>query len=204
MRFFRVPWYVRLLLFRRVWSSKSVNGTVCLTFDDGPIPEVTPWVLDQLKAAGMKATFFCVGENVRKHPEIYERIISEGHQVGNHTMRHEKGTQQSTAEYLNSVEEASGLVQSRLFRPPYGRLTFRQSQKLRKRYKLVMWSWLSYDYDPEVPVDEIIRKADRQVRSGDILVFHDNVKSFDRLKVILPGVLEGLQRKGLGSRSLIY
>jgi peptidoglycan/xylan/chitin deacetylase (PgdA/CDA1 family) len=199
MRFFRVPWYVRMSLMRRTWRMERAENAVYLTFDDGPIPDVTPWVLDQLKDAGVKATFFCVGDNVEKHPEIYQRLLLEGHAVGNHTMKHEKGTQVSLERYLNSVEDTSRIMESKLFRPPYGRITWKQSRALRREYKIVMWSWLSYDFDPKVSVSKIIEKARNEIRSGDILVFHDNVKSFERLKVILPEVLNDLRNKGLTS-----
>lgn len=199
MRFFRVPWYVRMSLMRRTWRMERAENAVYLTFDDGPIPDVTPWVLDQLKEAGVKATFFCVGDNVQKHPEIYQRLLSEGHAVGNHTMKHEKGTKVSFTRYLNSVEDTSRIMESKLFRPPYGRMTWKQSRALRREYKIVMWSWLSYDFDPKVSVSKIIEKARNEIRSGDIVVFHDNVKSFERLKVILPEVLNDLRNKGLTS-----
>jgi peptidoglycan/xylan/chitin deacetylase (PgdA/CDA1 family) len=186
-------------LMRRTWRMERAENAVYLTFDDGPIPDVTPWVLDQLKEAGVKATFFCVGDNVQKHPEIYQRLLSEGHAVGNHTMKHEKGTKVSFTRYLNSVEDTSRIMESKLFRPPYGRMTWKQSRALRREYKIVMWSWLSYDFDPKVSVSKIIEKARNEIRSGDIVVFHDNVKSFERLKVILPEVLNDLRNKGLTS-----
>ena len=186
-------------LMRRTWRMDRAKNAVYLTFDDGPIPDITPWVLDQLKDAGVKATFFCVGDNVQKHPEIYQRLLLEGHAVGNHTMKHEKGTKVSLQRYLNSVEDTSRIMESKLFRPPYGRMTWKQSRALRREYKIVMWSWLTYDFDPKVSVSKIIQKARKEIRSGDIVVFHDNVKSFERLKVILPEVLNDLRNKGLTS-----
>ena len=173
------------------------NQTVYLTFDDGPVPEATPWILELLKEKGMKATFFCVGDNVRKHPEIFEQILSEGHAVGNHTMRHEKGVVTEESSYLDSVDEASKYIESKLFRPPYGRMTWKQSRVLRKKFRIIMWTWLSYDFDQNVPTQRIVQKAKKEIKSGDIVVFHDNMKSFDRLKKILPDVLSDLERKGL-------
>ncbi|MEY4605161.1 MAG: hypothetical protein RIT43_2453 [Bacteroidota bacterium] len=175
------------------------KGTIFLTFDDGPHPEVTPWVLDRLRESGMKASFFCVGENVRKYPEIYNRILEEGHAVGNHTMRHEKGTQTDLQAYVDSVEDASNYISGTLFRPPYGRISRKQANALRKKFHLVMWTWLSYDYDASVSADQIIRNAQRKITSGDIAVFHDNVKSFERLQLILPEFLRILKEKGLKS-----
>ena len=197
MKFFRVPGYISMFFRHRVWRVANDSKTVCLTFDDGPVPEATPWILELLKEKGMKATFFCVGDNVRKHPEIFKQILSEGHAVGNHTMRHEKGIVTEESSYLDSVDEASKYIESSLFRPPYGRMTGKQSRVLRKKFRIVMWTWLSYDYDQNVPTQRIVQKAKKEIRSGDIVVFHDNMKSFDRLKEILPEVLNDLEKKGL-------
>ena len=197
MKFFRVPGYISMFFRHRVWRVANDNKTVYLTFDDGPVPEATPWILELLKEKGMKATFFCVGDNVRKHPEIFEQILSEGHAVGNHTMRHEKGIVTEESSYLDSVDEASKYIESSLFRPPYGRMSGKQSRVLRKKFRIIMWTWLSYDYDQNVPTQRIIHKAEKEIRSGDIVVFHDNMKSFDRLKEILPEVLNDIEKKGL-------
>jgi len=197
VKFFRVPGYISMFFRHRVWRVANDNKTVYLTFDDGPVPEATPWILELLKEKGMKATFFCVGDNVRKHPEIFEQILSEGHAVGNHTMRHEKGIVTEESSYLDSVDEASKYIESSLFRPPYGRMTWKQSRVLRKKFRIIMWTWLSYDYDQNVPTQRIIHKAEKEIRSGDIVVFHDNMKSFDRLKEILPEVLNDIEKKGL-------
>lgn len=197
MKFFRVPGYISMFFRHRVWRVANDNKTVYLTFDDGPVPEATPWILELLKEKGMKATFFCVGDNVRKHPEIFEQILSEGHAVGNHTMRHEKGIVTEESSYLDSVDEASKYIESSLFRPPYGLMTGKQSRVLRKKFRIIMWTWLSYDYDQNVPIQRIIHKAEKEIRSGDIVVFHDNMKTFDRLKEILPEVLNDLEKKGL-------
>lgn len=197
MKFFRVPGYISMFFRHRIWRVANDNKTVYLTFDDGPVPEATPWILEHLKEKGMKATFFCVGDNVRKHPEIFEQILSEGHAVGNHTMRHEKGIVTEESSYLDSVDEASKYIESSLFRPPYGLMTGKQSRVLRKKFRIIMWTWLSYDYDQNVPTQRIVQKAKKEIRSGDIVVFHDNMKSFDRLKEILPEVLNDLEKKGL-------
>ena len=197
MTIFRIPLFLSAVWRRRVWRINDVNGAIYLTFDDGPIPEVTPWVLNQLLEKDIKATFFCVGENVKKHPEIFQRIISEGHSVGNHSMHHEKGINTETDKYVTSVINASQYIQSDLFRPPYGRMTIPQSRSLRKRFRIIMWSWLTYDFDPLVPVDYILEKARKEIRSGDVIVLHDNVKSFDRIQMILPELITILQQKGL-------
>jgi len=162
-----------------------------------PNPDITPWILDFLKEKNIKATFFCVGSNILKYPELFERITTEGHQVGNHTMNHEKGIETPFKEYKDSIVEAETLVKNTLFRPPYGRINARQSFQLSKKYKIIMWSWLSYDFDPSVPIEKILRKAEKQIQAGDILVLHDNSKVKERVKILLPEIIEIIKRKEL-------
>ena len=154
-------------------------------------------LLDLLKEQNIEATFFCVGENVKKYPEIYARICTEGHAIGNHSMNHIKGIKTSPEEYVRSIEAAEKLIQSNLFRPPYGRISFRQTQLLKKKYSIIMWSWLSYDYDFNVPIKKILAKAKKQIHSGDILVLHDNLKTFERLQVLLPEIIQIVKDKEL-------
>ncbi len=196
MKQFRTPYFFRWIFHRRVWGFSRHNGTVYLTFDDGPTPECTHWILDQLAEKDIKATFFCVGSNAQKHPELMERIQSEGHAVGNHTMRHEKGTQTSKEAYFKSIEEAAEFIPSRLFRPPYGRIPMAFTKELRKKYDVIMWTWLSYDYHPDVSSQEILQRAE-SIKPGDILVLHDNVKSFEKLQETLPKLLQVIEKKGL-------
>lgn len=167
---------------------------VYLTFDDGPT-ETTQWVLDFLQQQSVKATFFCVGSNLLKYPELKDRIVAEGHELGSHTMAHEKATKTSSSDYSKSVQEALKLSDSKLFRPPYGRLPFLHKVKLPKEAKVIMWSWLSYDFDNNVPLSKILDKL-TSVRPGDILVFHDNEKVDDRIKKLLPEVIASLKSKG--------
>lgn len=197
MKIFKVPRFFRLFFPNKTWGFSTSEKVVYLTFDDGPDPGITPWLLDFLANKNIVATFFCVGENVKKYPEIYARILAEGHAVGNHCMRHQKGTNVTLEEYVQSVELASQFIDSNLFRPPYGRMTIRQTHALRKKYVIIMWSWLSFDYDPSISVSKIIKKAKRQIQAGDILVLHDNSKTTDRLKVILPELIEISRAKGL-------
>jgi peptidoglycan/xylan/chitin deacetylase (PgdA/CDA1 family) len=199
MTLFRIPFFFPLLFHKRVWRFKNKKNVIYLTFDDGPLPDLTPWILDCLKRSGMRATFFCVGENVVKYPEIYERILEEGHSVGNHTMRHENGLTTPFKYFKQSVVQASYNINSTLFRPPYGRLTWRQLHFLRKNYKIIMWSWLSYDFNQDVPVEAIVESAKFRLKEGDIAVFHDNPKSAERLKLILPEVLKHLIENNLKS-----
>lgn len=197
MKLFKTPRFFKWIFPRRTWGFSRSNNAVYLTFDDGPNPNITPWVLDFLKANDIQATFFCVGNNILKYPEIYQRIISEGHRVGNHTMNHEKSKNVSFKQYKESIRETEKLVQNNLFRPPYGRLNTFKSHSISKKYKIIMWSWLSYDYDTSVPVSKILKKAKSQIKSGDIIVLHDNEKVKDRIKLILPELIEIMNKKGL-------
>lgn len=196
MKQFRTPYFFRWIFHRRVWGFSRSNGTVYLTFDDGPTPECTDWILQLLETQNIKATFFCVGANAERHPNLMSRIQSAGHAIGNHTMHHEKGTETSRKEYFKSVEEAAKFIPSNLFRPPYGRIPMSFTKELRKKYRIIMWTWLSYDYHPDVPPSKILERA-KTIKSGDILILHDNVKSFDKLRETLPQLLEIIQQKGL-------
>ncbi len=155
MKFYRTPKLARILLFKRVWSLKNKKNNIYLTFDDGPHPDITSFVLDELKKRNVKATFFCVAENIIKYPDVYQRILSEGHQVGNHTYRHENAYKTKSKRYLSSIKNASAYIHSNLFRPPYGKLPSTLSWKIPKKYKIIMWTWLSYDYDQNVSVETI-------------------------------------------------
>ncbi len=199
MRRFRVPAIVRWFFFKRIWRIEDPNG-VALTFDDGPTVELSDWILDELKKHEIKATFFCVGSNIAACRGQYERMLAEGHQIGNHTFRHEKGTGTALPDYLNSVEETDKLLKSKLFRPPYGRLPLSYGKKLKDKYRIIMWTWLSYDYDKEVPTDQILRSAEKDIRAGDILVLHDNSKVKDRLQKLLPEIIRIVKDKGLEFR----
>lgn len=177
------------------------DRSVFLTFDDGPHPDITPFVLEELARAGMKATFFCVGENIVRYPETAAAILAAGHTIGNHTMRHTKGTAVTNEEYDRSVEDFRAVNGTKLFRPPYGKMRRAQRKKLGRQFRIIMWSWLSYDFDRSVPVDRILRKA-QSIRAGDILVLHDNPKIADRQRELLPKLLELLKEKGLHSRAI--
>ncbi len=198
MKIFKVPRFFRLFFPNKTWDFSASEKVIFLTFDDGPDPQITPWLLDFLANNNIVATFFCVGDNVKKFPEIYARILAEGHAVGNHSMHHQKGINVSLKEYIKSVELASHYIDSILFRPPYGRMSIRQTYALRKKYVIIMWSWLSFDYEPSISVRKIIANAKRRIQAGDILVFHDNSKTTDRLKVILPELIEIVRAKGFG------
>jgi len=196
MKIFRTPIYFPWFFPRRRWGFSSVQNAVYLTFDDGPTPELTEWILEFLDEEGIKATFFCVGANAKKYPELVAKMTEAGHAIGNHTMRHEKGTKVSRREYLDSIKEASNYIDSKLFRPPYGRLPMVYGRKIRSEYKIIMWSWLSYDYDQSIPVTRIVEEAYR-IKPGDILTVHDNEKVISRIKVLLPKLVQIVKEKGL-------
>jgi len=194
IRLFKTPYLVKKLFFNRIWGFNHIDNIVFLTFDDGPHPEITPWILDLLKKENIKATFFCVGDNVRKFPEIYNQIINDGHSVGNHSMYHNNASKSTKKEYLSSIHEASEYIQSTLYRPPYGRLPILWENDLIKDYKVIMWSWLSYDYDSNISVSDILNKATK-IKSGDILVLHDNPKITEKQKILLPKLIRYLKEK---------
>jgi len=192
LRFFKTPYLIKKLFFRRIWGFSLNKKSVYLTFDDGPHPDITNWILDYLSRESIKATFFCVGENVRKYPEIYARIIKDGHSVGNHSMHHNKASSSQKKEYLDSISQASELIKSNLFRPPYGRLPITWEEGFLKDYNIIMWSWLSYDFDKNISVKTILKKA-KKIKSGDILVLHDNPKITEKQKELLPKLIRELK-----------
>lgn len=189
----RPPQILRSLYKPSIWRLKETDPTIYLTFDDGPIPELTPWVLDVLKRFQVKATFFCVGENIIKHPDIFKRIIDEGHMVGNHTHNHLKGWQVSNEDYFKNIEQCQQLTKTNLFRPPYGRIKKSQFKAISKSYKIVFWDVLSYDYDKLVSEEKCLKNCLKYTRNGSIIVFHDNVKAQKNLKYTLPKFIEHFQ-----------
>jgi len=201
MRLYRSPRLLRWLFPYAIWKGVD-KRSVYLTFDDGPSKELTPWLLETLKKAEIKATFFCVGNNVKNHPELYRQIISEGHRVGNHTMHHENGLKTSAADYLRSVKEAQEQIDSELFRPPYGKLSIKQYFQIKRLHmKVVFWSWLSYDFDPTQSVDEL-KKNLHTIKGGDILVFHDNPKAANTLIESLQYVIDFLDKKSFTIKTI--
>ncbi|MFM7216993.1 MAG: polysaccharide deacetylase family protein [Bacteroidota bacterium] len=178
------------------WRLPTEEKVLYLTFDDGPIPVVTPWVLDQLGKYQAKATFFCVGNNVRNHPEIFRRLNEEGHRVGNHTEHHTNGWTVLNREYYLDIALCARVVKSDLFRPPYGKIRPTQVARLRKDYRIVMWDVLSKDYDQDLDGDTCYDRVVREAKPGSIIVFHDSIKAEERLRVALPRVLEHFSSQG--------
>lgn len=186
----RPPQLLRSFYKGSLWRMDKAQPVIYLTFDDGPITELTPWVLDVLKQYQVKATFFCVGENVSKNPDIFERIKSEGHQVGNHTYNHVKGWKVSKSQYLENIEKCQNLTKTNLFRPPYGRIKKSQFKTLLNNYQVVFWDVLSYDYDSLMTPKKCLDNSISYTRNGSIIVFHDNVKAQKNLKFALPHYIE--------------
>jgi peptidoglycan/xylan/chitin deacetylase (PgdA/CDA1 family) len=237
-----MPKLLQWLYPQRVWAFSSKKPTIYLTFDDGPIPKVTPWVLELLKKQNAKATFFCIGDNVKKHPEIFKHILAEGHSIGNHTFHHLKGTETTTENYLKdialfentatvfndklratsdarftmnpktenldngnknsksnrtNIRTPSLVPRTSLFRPPYGKMTSSQAKKVvAKGYKIVMWDVLSADFDPAITAEECLKNVLHNIKKGSVVVFHDSLKAEERLRYVLPKLLEFASSKG--------
>ncbi len=186
----------------RVRQKPGEHPAVYLTFDDGPIPESTPWVLEILDRYGIKATFFMVGDNVRKYPELYEEVKKRGHRVGNHTMHHLQGLRMWTKNYVRDVEMAARYIESDLFRPPHGWLRPLQNIVLKRRYRIVMFDLVTRDYSWRLSAEEVTENVKRYARPGSIIVFHDSLKSMARLREALPASLEWLIGQGYEFRTL--
>lgn len=194
----RPPKIFRLLFPGGIFRipSGEKRGTIYLTFDDGPIPESTPQILDILDDCGVKATFFMVGDNARKYPELLEEVRRRGHSVGNHTMHHLQGSKTSVEEYMKDVEEADSLLNSRLFRPPHGWLRPSQLRKLREKYRIVMYDLVTRDYSRRLTPEDVMSNVRHYSRDGSIIVFHDSLKSLDRTHHILRQAIEWLKDEG--------
>lgn len=193
---YQVRWWMRLYSSHLVWRIHTNKKEVFLTFDDGPNPQITPWVLETLKKHNAKATFFCIGNNVTLYPNVFKQILSEGHQVGNHTFNHEVGWKTEVHKYVNSVNKCESVFGSPFFRPPHGRITRRQIRALKDRYKIIMWSLMSGDFDQTITPTEILEYLQTNVKKGDIIVFHDSEKAKNNLEIVLPQFLQYLKEHG--------
>lgn len=192
----QVPGFARSLFPKALWRMNPDEKAVYLTFDDGPIPVVTPWVVDLLGHYGIKATFFMVGDNVRKHPQEFRLVIEAGHRVGNHTFNHLKGLFTDTREYVDNVEKADALIHSNLFRPPHGMLRRSQYEELSKRYQFVMWDLVTRDYSKRMNGEDVLANVKKYARNGSIITFHDSLRSEENLKYALPRAIEWLLEQG--------
>ncbi len=186
----KTPTYLQQAFPQLEWNYKTEDKRLFLTFDDGPNPETTPIILDILQRYSAKATFFCVGDNIRKHPKEFKSILDKGHQVGSHTFNHLSGWTTSNTEYYRNVRKAAAMVKTPFFRPPYGRITPNQSKFLSKYYRIVMWDVLSGDFDSTVSAEHCYHNVVKNTRNGSVVVFHDSLKSIQVLKEALPNVLD--------------
>lgn len=205
MRIFKYGKLFEVLFPNRTWSRSSSEKVIYLTFDDGPIPEVTPYVLSELKKVNAKATFFMVGDNAQNNPEVYQQVVEEGHRVGNHTMNHLKGTETLVEDYTENINACETVIgkenNPKLFRPPYGKMTKKQEQKL-EGVEVVMWSVLTYDFDDSLSQEVCLEKAISLTKNGSIVLMHDSVKTINKLKYVLPKYLHYFTEKGFDFRCL--
>lgn len=192
----RPPALFRLCFPGSLFRVRGCGRTVYLTFDDGPVPEATPAVLDILRRYGIRATFFMVGDNVRKYPDMFRAVVADGHAVGNHTMHHLQGIKVTTRRYIDDVAQADALIGSRLVRPPHGVLRIRQRMILARRYRLVMYDLVTRDYSRHTDADRVFDNVRRLARPGSIIVFHDSVKSLPCTLKALPRAIEWLREQG--------
>jgi peptidoglycan/xylan/chitin deacetylase (PgdA/CDA1 family) len=207
--FIKTPWIAKQLFSSYVWSIDTKEREVYLTFDDGPHPTITPWVLDELKKYNARASFFCIGNNVRQYPAVYQRIREEGHAVGNHTYQHLNGWKAGTEKYLQDITNAAALIQSNLFRPPYGRIKTRQAKRITAALndinaRVIMWDVLSADFDRNITAQQCLENVLNNYCEGSIIVFHDSEKAFPHLQNVLPKILEHLQKENYRCRELRF
>lgn len=204
----KVPKYIQRLFRHQIWNIKNDENAIYLTFDDGPIPYVTEEVIRILNEENIKATFFCIGDNVKKHPEVFNKIIENNHAIGNHTFNHLKGWNTTTETYLNNTklcqnEFKKHQLNCNLFRPPYGKISPKQSKRLRNDgFKIIMWDVLSKDYDKEVNPQDCINNVINNTKSGSIIVFHDSLKAQNNVLESLPKIIQTLKNKGFTFKKL--
>lgn len=196
--FHHIPKWYQALRPQLQWRLKAgADKTLYLSFDDGPIPGVTPWVLDQLKTHQAKATFFCIGDNARKHPDVLQRVKEEGHLIGNHTFHHLKGSQTFSKAYLDDIKLCEAHFEASLFRPPYGRINKKQARAVKQAgYAIVMWDVLAGDWDAKQSAESCFHALRKHVKPGSIIVLHDSIKAWPRLKALLPKLLQHFTEQG--------
>ncbi len=202
----KTPWWLKKIYPSFIWNIPSKEKILYLTFDDGPHETATPFVLDELKKYNAKATFFCIGKNVLTYPEVYKRLIDEGHKVGNHTHNHLNGKKTSDKIYIENIFEAAKYIDSNLFRPPYGRITKFQANILQKennelksqnqKFKIIMWDVLSGDFDIKLSSEKCLQNVLLHAEAGSVILFHDSTKAWEKMSFALPKVLEHFREKG--------
>lgn len=205
MRWIQTPSLIKWIFKNYIWDVPNHENKIYLTFDDGPTPEVTNWVLGELQKYNAKATFFCIGDNIKKYPEDFEKVIAQGHSIGNHTFNHLNGFKTLTETYLLNTNLCAseiqkyqiGTIKSKIFRPPYGKIKPSQSKILRELgYKIIMWDVISYDFDKTISKKKCLQNVVKNTRPGSIIVFHDSVKAFENLQYVLPKSLTYFYKKG--------
>lgn len=196
MHFYLTPAILRFVSRKLQWRCSGENNEIYLTFDDGPIPVLTPYILEELEKYQAKATFFCVGDNIRKNPKIFEEVVDAGHAIGNHTFNHLKAWRHSSLDYFDNVKKCQLLIDQNLpsrlpplFRPPYGQITRKLISQLGKQYQIVMWDVLSYDFSNDHTPSKSLKKIQKYTRPGSIVLFHDNYKAEEKLRFMLPRYL---------------
>ncbi|KIA87840.1 polysaccharide deacetylase family protein [Flavobacterium sp. AED] len=202
LHWIKTSWIIKKLFSNYIWDLPNTRNKVYLTFDDGPIPEITEWVLEELKKHKAKATFFCIGDNIEKHPEIFKKVINEGHAIGNHTFNHLNGWKTTTESYIENFIRCEKIIQkfvtnlkSKVFRPPYGKIKTTQAKEIRRLgYKIIMWDVLSADFDQKLSKEECLENVLSNIESGSIIVFHDSIKAFKNLEYVLPRTLAYLEK----------
>ncbi|SFZ90722.1 Peptidoglycan/xylan/chitin deacetylase, PgdA/CDA1 family [Flaviramulus basaltis] len=209
----KTPLVAKKLFPNYIWDIHTTEKVIYLTFDDGPTPEITNWILAILKPYHAKATFFCIGNNIEKHPEIFQNLLNSGHTIGNHTQNHIKGWKTKAKEYLKDVDKAEKVILSQnktasktnLFRPPYGRITPKQGKNLMALgYKIIMWDVLSFDWEKSITQETCLNNVVSKAKNGSIIVFHDSLKASKNMQYALPKVLEYFSKKGFRFESLKF
>lgn len=204
--FIKTPRILKQLFAKYTWCFFTNKKEIYLTFDDGPIPQVTEFVLDQLHNFNAKATFFCIGDNIRKHPAVFSRIVNEGHSVGNHTFNHLNGWKSSNTAYIENISKCENLLpdqKTKLFRPPYGKIKRKQAkQLLASDYKIIMWDVLSADFNSSITKEKCLQNVLENAQNGSIIVFHDSIKASDKLYYALPKVLKEFSQRGYDFKAI--
>ena len=199
-----VPKFVIKAFPSLIWKIPEKEKVLYLTFDDGPVPEATPWVLETLKKFNAKATFFCVGDNVRKHPQVFKQVLEHGHSVGNHTFNHMNGWTSVPEEYVENIEKAAEYINSNLFRPPRGLLRNPHYQLIKSKYKVIMWNVLSIDYEKKLSPQQCLKNVTRNAKPGSVVVFHDSIKAWKNMSYALPHVLEHFSALGYQFKAIEF
>jgi peptidoglycan/xylan/chitin deacetylase (PgdA/CDA1 family) len=202
MYFIKTPELLKRIYPNQIWSYPASGKKIYLTFDDGPTPSITETVLGELKKYSAKATFFLIGQNAERSPELVSLIRKEGHAIGNHTYKHVNGWQTSTKSYVKEVLKCEEVVHSKLFRPPYGRITRSQTRLMMQRYRVIMWDVLSGDFDTTISKQRVLKNVLENTVPGSIIVFHDSVKAADRMQYALPRVLEYFSKRNFSFEKL--